>query len=166
MPREVNEMMELELIFNPEVSYIQYQNRMDVLLKASALNDGVPRDYVRFRITSSPRFFDDVECRCQCIQPMASVDVLSLPDLSLNLDPGFISSISEAAVCRVTFSALDRDGNTIGETSADVRVQPFDYWPGINMAETVASFITPNADSLSGIRSKASDILGEWGRSR
>ena len=159
-------MMELELAFNPKVSYVQYQNKMDVLFTLTAINDEEYKDAVTFRITSSPRFFDDIECKYEAFQPNTSVDLLSLSNFKIKLDPEFISSISEAVTCKVGFTAKDKEGNIVGSADSDVSVQPFDYWSGINMSETIASFITPNADSLSKIRSKASDILGQWGKSR
>ncbi len=158
--------MKLELVFNEKVSYVQYQNRMDVLLTASAVNDDGYKDAVTFRISSDPKFFDDIECRYEALLPNASVDLLSLPNVSLKLDPGYISSITEAATCKVRFTAEDRDGNILGSADRDVTVQPFDYWAGIDMPEAVASFVTPNADSLADVRSKASDILGQWGKDR
>jgi len=158
--------MELELAFNPKVSYVQYQNKMDVLFTATAINDDEFKETVTFKLSSSPRFFDDIECKYESIQPNTSVDLLSLPNFSLKLDPEYISSISEATVCKVSFTAEDKEGNPIGSVNEDVIVQPFNYWSGINMSETIASFVTPNADSLSKIRSKASDILGQWGKAR
>ena len=159
-------MMELELAFNPKVSYVQYQNKMDVLFTATAMNDDEYKDLVTFKISSSPKFFEDIVCKYEALQPNTSVNLLSLPNFKLKLDPEYISSISEATSCKVKFIAEDAEGNSIGSADEDVVVQPFDYWSGINMSETIASFITPNAESLAKIRSKASDILGQWGKSR
>jgi len=159
-------MMELELAFNPKVSYVQYQNKMDVLFTATAMNDDEYKDLVTFKISSSPKFFEDIVCKYEALQPNTSVNLLSLPNFKLKLDPEYISSISEATTCKVKFIAEDAEGNSIGSADEDVVVQPFDYWSGINMSETIASFITPNAESLAKIRSKASDILGQWGKSR
>jgi len=159
-------MMKLELAFNSVVSYVQYQNGMDVLFTAVAMNDEEYKDAVLFEISSYPKFFDDIQCKYEAIQPNTSVDLLSLPNFCLRLDPGYISSISEATVCKVSFRAVDGNGSILAAIDTDVTVQPFDYWSGISMPETIASFVTPNADSLSKIRSRASDILGQWGKSR
>ena len=155
--------MELELAFNPKICYALYHNKMYVLLTASFINDMEPRDNVSFKIISEPRFFDDISHKMDLIAPGTSMDIHDLLSPQLRLDPAYISEITESTISKVTLSAEDSEGNILCSVSEDVTILPFDHWPGIGMPETISSFITPNAQSLSIVRSKASDILGEWG---
>jgi len=153
--------MELELALNQRVSYVMYQNRMDILLSALASNDETERNGILFKMTSSPKFFDDIASKVECIEPFESTDLSSLDSFSLELDPSFITGLTERITSVVTLSAEDETG-VICSVSQEVSVLPFDYWPGTDYAELIASFVTPNAPSLVTIRSSSSDILKSW----
>ena len=156
----------LELVLNSKICYALYYNKMDVLLTASAVNDGDKKENITFKISSQPSFFVDIVCKLDTFSPNALFDLLDKPVFRFDLDPKFISEITESIVSKVTFSVEDEEKNILGMVTQDVNILPFDYWPGMTVPELIPSFITPNTPSLSVIRSKASDILGEWGLSR
>lgn len=154
--------MNLELTFSQKINYAVYQNNLDAISTAVAVNDGEDRDNVTFRITSVPKFFEDVECKIASINASESTNILELSSFRFILDVDFISQISESVTARVTFEALDSEKNILGSTLEEVTVLPYDYWPGCDIPEMIASFVTPNASSLATIRSMASDILYTW----
>ena len=157
--------LRIELGFSQSVSYVMYQNNMRTVISAKAFNEGEAVRGVTFRMSSDPPFFAPVECKVDSIEPGELVDLASMKGFDVSLDPDAVSSMTERTVSKVTLTAIDQDGNETGRTETDCTVLPFDDWPGCGMAETIVSFITPNATSMARIRSSASDILGEWGKS-
>ena len=157
--------LQTEIVFGQRISYVMYQNRMDVILGATATNEGDAVENIGFRLTSEPAFFRDVVCGADRIGPFDSIDLRSNPSFKVELDPTVIESLTERMVSTVRLTATDADGNVISESSCDVTVLPFNDWPGCDMPETIASFVTPNASSLAGIRASMSDILASWGKS-
>ena len=154
-----------EILFGQRISYVMYQNRMDVVLGATATNEGDALEKVNFRLTSEPTFFRDVECGADMIGPFDSIDLRANPSFRVELDPSVIESLTERMTSTVRLTATDGDGNILSESSCEVTVLPFNDWPGCDMPETIASFVTPNASSLAGIKASMSDILASWGKS-
>ena len=154
-----------EILFGQRISYVMYQNRMDVVLGATVTNEGDALEKVNFRLTSEPTFFRDVECGADMIGPFDSIDLRANPSFRVELDPSVIESLTERMTSTVRLTATDGDGNILSESSCEVTVLPFNDWPGCDMPETIASFVTPNASSLAGIRASMSDILASWGKS-
>lgn len=157
--------MELELAVSQRISYVMYQNRLDAVLTATAANGPDALDGVTFRISAEPAFMKPAEVRVDSMAPEDVVDLTRMKSFSVELDPDYISSVTERVPAKVTMLALDTEGNELASASADTMVLPFDDWPGCDMAETIVSFVTPNAASLAQVRAAASDILREWGLS-
>ena len=142
-----------------------YQNGTDVLMKASVSNDGEPLEDVEFRLTSEPPFFRDIVFKVDRLDRFDTIDLKTLPSAKVELDHVLMESITERMVSTVRLTAYSPEGTEISSGSCDTVVLPFDDWPGCDMPETIVSFITPNATSLSKVRASASDILREWGMS-
>jgi len=140
-----------------------YQNKIDVLLSASALNDENERDGVTFKLSSEPSFFEEICAKVDHLEPNSSLDIASLDSFAVGLNPEFIIKLTERAVSIVTLTAEDSNG-IISSLTQEVTVLPFDYWPGTDYPELISSFVTPNAQSLVSIRSSASDVLKSWGK--
>lgn len=153
----------IELAFAERVSYVMYQNRMGALITATATNDGESLSGVTFTLRSEPAFFREVAFSADMIGPGETLDLMSNPSFRPELDPDYISSLTERTDSTVTLEA-SVDGETIGSAAQRVSVLPFDDWPGCEMAETIASFVMPNSPSLATVRAAASDIMGEWGK--
>ena len=156
--------LEMELVLTPRVSYVMYQNRMDVVLSMRATETEETLNDVSFKLSSEPKFFENIEMRVDSMTPGTDVDLLRHPSFSMNLDRAFITSLTERLECEVTLTASNNDEELASQT-VRVSLLPFDDWPGCEMAETIASFVMPNSESLATIRASASDILGSWGRS-
>ena len=154
--------MELELAFSQRVGYSMYLNEMDLLLTAKARNDGDGIGNVVFRFRSSPEFFPEVSVPLQWVGPDETVDISTLRSSPIEPDPDYISSITERTPAVVTLEALDAEGNVLASASQTTHILPFNYWPGGDMPEILASFVTPNAPSLAAVRSRASDKLASW----
>ena len=156
--------LEMELVLTPRVSYVMYQNKMDVALTVTATNDGETLDGLLFKLSSNPEFFSPLEMKVDSISPGETTDLRRHPSFRIDLDPQFISSLTERIETENVLKAV-KDGETLASASCRVTVLPFDDWPGCEMPETIASFVMPNAASLATVRSSASDILGSWGMS-
>lgn len=156
--------LEMELVLTPRVSYVMYQNRMDVVLSMRVTETEETLNNVSFRLSSEPRFFEDVEMRVDIMTPGTEIDLLRHPSFSISLDRSFITSLTERLECEVTLNA-SKDDEEMASQTVRTSLLPFDDWLGCEMAETIASFVMPNSESLATIRASASDILGSWGRS-
>ena len=152
----------IELLFGQKISYVMYQNGTDIVLKAEVSNEGGALGKVDLRLTSEPRFFEDVVVAIDHIGPYGTVDLKTVPSFNVVLDPSVMESLTERMVSTVRLTATGSDGEELSSASCDVTILPFDDWPGCDMPETIASFVTPNATSLGRVRSSASDILGVW----
>lgn len=156
--------LNLELDFAPMVSYVMYQNRMETVLTAFVSNDGEPVTGARFRISSNPAFFREVTSAADLIDTGDRLDLTNDPSFKVELDPSLIMTLTERMESEVTLE-VSVDGEVIASATCRVSVLPFDDWPGCEMAETIASFVTPNSPSLTKVRASASDIMRGWGKS-
>ena len=71
--------LELELVFTPRVSYVMYQNKMDVALTVTATNDGETLDGLLFKLSSNPEFFSPLEMKVDSISPGETTDLRRHP---------------------------------------------------------------------------------------
>lgn len=152
--------LNLELNVSPVVNYYLVQNSMEFVIDATVFNPGGSICGLSVELRSEPEFFKPVTARIDFLQTNGRSDLKKL--LEPALDPSALASVSVRTPSTVTMVAVDGDGNTVGETSCGTFVLPLDHWPGQAIPESVAAFVVPAAQSLSAVRSKASDILREW----
>lgn len=68
--------LEMELVLTPRVSYVMYQNRMDVVLSMRATETEETLNDVSFKLSSEPKFFKNIEMRVDSMTPGTDVDLL------------------------------------------------------------------------------------------
>lgn len=68
--------LEMELVLTPRVSYVMYQNRMDVVLSMRATETEETLNDVSFKLSSEPKFFENIEMRVDSMTPGTDVDLL------------------------------------------------------------------------------------------
>ncbi|MCQ2070740.1 MAG: DUF4011 domain-containing protein [archaeon] len=151
-----------ELSLCEKISYMMYQNKMDIIGKAEITNDGEEIKDIRIQFESEPKFIEIPDIRMDSLGYRETVSLHDLPIFKAELVPTFFSGLEVRSPAKLSFSVFS-EGNFIGEASCSTELLPYDTWPGLEMPETIAAFITPNADCLAEIRSRASDILGKWG---
>ena len=156
-------MTSLTFEFVEKVSVIAYGAKHGLVISAAVeCGDEGFRD-VSLSLTSEPSFFACSPVRFESFD--AGTISLVGDRLSPELDPDFIASLEESMPASVTLSLTASDGTVIAEARCDTEILPFNYWPGSGMLESIASFVTPNADILSRVRAAASDALAGCGRS-
>lgn len=68
--------LEMELVLTPRVSYVMYQNRMDVVLSMRATETEETLNDVSFKLSSEPKFFENIEMRVDSMTPGTDADLL------------------------------------------------------------------------------------------
>ncbi len=148
--------LELEV---SRIGYVLYRNGMNPVINATA-EAGEDLRNVVFTVRSDPPFIVEDSFK---IDGLASGTRLDLREhMKISLDPSLLISAADAVPCRVTLEASLDDGSSESEF-CDTEVLPFEFWPGFEYPDLVASFVTPNAERLTDVRASASDILKEWG---
>ena len=149
--------LELEI---SRIGYVLYRNGMNPVLTASAEAEEDVKN-ITFTLRSDPPFIDEVTFKADGI---AAGTVLDLRNhFNVTLDPARLLEATETMPCRVTLEAAGEDG-TISSEPCDTEILPFEYWPGSDSPELIASFVTPNASCLAKIRASASETLKKWGK--
>ncbi len=156
-------MTKLELEFVEKVSVIACGSSSGLVVSASVEcgYEGV-RD-ISIELTSDPVFFTCPPIRFESFDA-GSVNQIT-DKIVIRPDPDFMASLEESVPATVTMAMKDLTGAVLAETSCTTEILPFNYWPGLDMVESVAAFVTPNADILASVRTDASDVLGSLGLS-
>ncbi len=149
--------LELEI---SKIGYVLYRNGMNPVLAASAEAEEDEKN-ITFTLRSDPPFIRKITFKADGI---AAGTVLDLREhFNVALDPVRLLETAETMPCRVTLEAAGEDG-TVKSESCDTEILPFEYWPGPDSPELIASFVTPNASCLARIRDSASETLRSWGK--
>ena len=150
--------MKLELEVS-RIGYVLYRNGMNPVLTATA-EAGEDVKSIEFTLRSEPPFVTAPPFKADGIAGGTKLDLRE--HLKVALDPSLLISAADTAPCRIFIEASSEDGEAVSEF-CDTEVLPFEFWPGFEYPDLVASFVTPNAECLAEIRSSASDVLREWG---
>ncbi len=142
-----------------KIGYVLYRNGMNPVINATAEAEEDLKDVV-FTVRSDPPFIMESSFKADGLASGARMDLRD--HLRISLDPSLLISAADAVPCRVTLEASFEDGSA-ESVFCDTEVLPFEFWPGFEYPDLIASFVTPNAERLADVRSSASDILGEWG---
>ncbi len=149
--------LELEI---SKIGYVLYRNGMNPVLTATAEAEEDEKN-ITFTLRSDPPFIKEISFKADGI---AAGTILDLREhFNVSLDPARLLEAAETMPCRVTLLAEGEDGSIKSE-SCDTEILPFEYWPGPDSPELIASFVTPNASCLAKIRDSASETLRSWGK--
>ena len=145
-----------------DISYMLYNNNQSAISRISIINDGNAIDGLDLKISSDIRFFEPIEIHIDRIAERSEVCVTNAPFFRFKLIPEFFTDLTEDMNSEIRIE-LFLGTDILTKKTCEVRLLTFDRWPGIGvMPETIASFVTPNADSLKKVRSRAADILFGW----
>ncbi|MDR1087927.1 MAG: DUF4011 domain-containing protein [Coriobacteriales bacterium] len=79
----------------------------------------------------------------------------------VGIEANSLLAATEKMIDTLRFS-LSVDDKVHVESSTSIEILPFDNWAGLNFAESIASFSTPNHPVIANIRIKASEYLKKW----
>lgn len=147
--------LELEV---SRIGYVLYRNGMNPVLTATAEAEEDVKN-VEFTLKSEPPFVTAPPFKADGIAAGTKIDLRD--HLKVSLDPSLLISAADTTPCRIMLEASTEEETPVSEF-CDTEVLPFEFWPGFEYPDLVASFVTPNAECLAEIRSEASDILKEW----
>ncbi len=153
----------LELEFTEKTMIATYRNRGGMLLSATYSNGEAELTDAVFVLSSDVPFFPDVTSRFDKVSPGEVIDLADALVIEPDLD--FIASLEVRTPAVVTLSLRDPEGNVLSSVTSRTEILPYNFWPGSAMPESIASFVTPNADQLVQIRAVASDVLTSWNMS-
>ncbi len=155
--------LEIEFEICEKISYAMYHNNLPVVSKFVLVNEGESVENIVIKVSSDSSFFKTFEIRADRIAARSTIDLLSDPTFKFSLDPNFFANLTENTHGEVNIELSFGEDNVLSH-SFSVELQTYDMWSGLGiMPEMIASFVTPNADSLNVVKARASDILKEWG---
>lgn len=155
--------LDIEFEICEKISYAMYHNALPVVSKFVVVNEGEPVEDLSVRVSSNIEFFKAFEKHADRIAARSVLDFLSDPTFRFDLDPNFFANLTENMHGEVNIEISFGEGETVSR-SFPVELQTYDMWSGLGiMPEMIASFVTPNADSLSVIKARASYLLRSWG---
>ena len=143
-----------------------FQNNIDFIKNAVIQNDNdTPLDNFTIFIKSDVDFFEPIKYKCDGIGSNKIIDVTKELNRKVILNQSLFLSITEKIKSVVTLEVLINDvKKPLISEIFEIEAFPFNYWPGVNSAEMIASFITPNAESVKLVRSLASEQLKKWNK--
>lgn len=146
-----------------KISYMMYHNNMVVVSKIDLYNEGDEVEDLVLKIDSDVHFFRPIERHIDRIAGRSEISITRDYTFKFELLPEFFVNLTENMHSDVRIVLLSGT-DVLAESAFKVELLTYDMWPGIGlMPEMIASFVTPNADGLTKIKSRASDILTEWG---
>lgn len=139
------------------ITFASAQNAVPILREISIRNQGdaMLRD-VTLHLRAQPAFCRDKQWR---IDRLAAADELSLSDLNLTLDIGFLDGLNEAERGQLVLE-LRRDGEVLADSVVPIELLARDEWGGLGeMAQILAAFVSPNDPAIAPLLKAASTLL-------
>ncbi|MDR0426482.1 MAG: DUF3320 domain-containing protein [Clostridiales bacterium] len=145
------------LEYAKRVCFVMQQNGADAVHALSVLNNTqTEMRELRFKITSSPAFFEPVYLSLDTLPPGESYVFGAVRTV---LDYDYLSALSERVRTELSVEC-EIGGVAVKREVVETDVLAFDEWPGYNaMPELLAAFSTPRDPEVNGIVSQAAQLL-------
>lgn len=144
-------------------NYAAWQNAVPLLHKVTIENpQGSAFSSLTIELQATPGFAKD---RCWRVDRIGAGEKLTIRDIDLDIDPGYLDRLDEAERGILSFRLIC-EGNVLHEVNHVLRVLARDEWGGLStMGILLPAFVTPNDPALAALLKSAAAVLGNHGHS-